>query len=238
MGFSHYTLVDVFKNPVLVEKINFTSLSAAILTSLLTGAGDCKPENFMVKYVRENSPYGAAGEVEKVEILGVTADQVFQNTAFSYQRIEEAYCHCRPPNAQELLALREQGIKDVGIGFNVLFFLPQMDEPVDPEVCNFFRSTPTIPEEMVCNWLRYLHQQNKRYEALRISGGFTEEDFNALKLPIKIPLGEHQYFILTIHPRLGFKFSIFHLNPCATTVSTLQDPRSACCSACRSCVST
>jgi hypothetical protein len=114
---------------------------------------------------------------------------VFQRTAFLYDRIEGAYSKLPAPNAQDLLAQREQGVKDLGLGFNVLFFLPQMDEPVDPEICRFFRSTPTIPEEMVCTWLKYLHQQNKRYESLRLSGGFTQEDFNALKLPIKIPLG-------------------------------------------------
>lgn len=48
MGFSEQTLSDVLDNPVLIERLNPTELSAAILTSLLTGAGDCRPENFMV----------------------------------------------------------------------------------------------------------------------------------------------------------------------------------------------
>lgn len=37
--------------------------------------------------------------------------------------------------------------------------------------------------------MKFMYQQNKRYEALRISGGFTPDDFTALNLPIKIPLG-------------------------------------------------
>lgn len=261
---SEYTLVDVLQNPVLVEKINFTSLSAAILTSLITGAGDCKPENFMVKFVREKSPYGSAGEVEKVEILGVSADPVFQKTAFQYERIEGAYSNVRPPNVQDLLAQREQGVKEVGLGFNVLFFLPQMDEPVDPEVCRFFRSSPTVPEEMVCSWLRYLHQQNKRNEGLRASGGFTAEDFKALQLPIKIPLGKlrtpslhytslHHFVARLLHCGARIvcvlPFVARSRTPADTTflpmslsthliTATAQALRSACCSGCRSCAST
>jgi hypothetical protein len=206
--------VDVFSNPVLIEKINFTSLSAAILTSLVTGAGDCRPDNFMVKYVREQSAYGAAGEVAKVEILGVSADPVFERTAFAYDRIEGPYSTLRPPNVQDLLQLRGEGNKEVGLGFNALFFLPQMDEPVDPEVRRFFTSSPTVPEEMVCNWLKYLHQQNKRYELLKVSGGFTEEDFKALKLPVKIPLGAccWLYYSITIRRMVVIRLLRFPLD--------------------------
>ena len=189
MGFSEHTLQDVFENPVLIEKINFTSLSAAMVTSLLTGAGDCKPENFMVKYVRDKGAKNGFSPIERVDLLGVNTEEVYQATAFSYDRIADAYSNCRAPNAEQLVEQRERGVKHTGIGFNVLFFLPQMDEPVDPEIGKFFLSTPTIPEEVVCSWLKYLHQQNRRYENLRVSGGFTESDFKALNLPIKLPLG-------------------------------------------------
>ena len=179
----------MFTNPILIEKISFPSLSAAIITSLLTGAGDARPENYMVKYVREKSAYGTASDVERVEILGVTSDAVYRNTAFSYTRIVEDYSTILPPSADQLLTLREQGIKDVGIGFNALYFLPQMDEPIAPEISTYFASSPTIAEEIVCQWLQQLYRQNKQYEGLRSSAGFVEADYTALKLPILIPLG-------------------------------------------------
>lgn len=103
MGFSEHTLADVLNNPVLIERLNPTELSATILTSLLTGAGDCRPENFMVKYVRKGGNYGVASEIVGVEILGVSADPVFQKTAFSYDRIADAYSNCRAPNVHDLL---------------------------------------------------------------------------------------------------------------------------------------
>lgn len=144
----------------------------------------------MVKFQRESSSaYGVAAEVERVDVLGISSDSVFHNSALDYKRIEEPFSTIRPPTATQLLSLREHGVKDVGIGFNVLFFLPQMDEPVDPEILRFFRNNGILPEEIICSWLKNLNQQNKRFEALRTSGGFTEDDFKALRLPIKIPLG-------------------------------------------------
>ena len=70
-----------------------------------------------------------------------------------------------------------------------------MDEPVDPEIGNFFRSTTTVPEEVVCSWLKFLFQQNRRFESLKVSGGFTAEDFERLHLPIQIPLGEFLFLV-------------------------------------------
>lgn len=215
-------------NPVLIEKLHFTSTSSAIISSLLTGAGDCRPENFMVRFVREKGAYGAAAEVERVELLGVCTDSVYEKTAFSYARIADAYSNCKPPSADQLLALRETGVRDVGIGFNCLFFLPQMDEPVDPEIATFFRSTPTVPEEVVCSWLKFLFQQNKRFEALKVSGGFSAQDFEALHLPIQIPLGESSSLD-----------NVYILRRCVSDIalillSKMQVRRSACCSGCRS----
>jgi hypothetical protein len=179
----------VFESPVLVEKLDFPSLSACIVTSLLTGAGDCRPENFMVKIIREGNSMSQAAPVARVTLLGVTADHVFARTALKYRRFGNAFSTCAAPNVADILRLRQRGNMEVGAGFNALYFLPQMDEPVDRSIGEFLVSAPTIPEEIVCSWLKFMVIQNKRYNALLQTGGFNDKDFAALKLPLRIPLG-------------------------------------------------
>src|SRR5262249_35398532 len=92
---------------------------------------------------------------------------------------------------------------------NVLFFLPQMDEPFDFKLRNMLLSSPFVVEEMMINWLRDLYDQNRRFELLqqqqqqttkRSGGGstdavnaafstFAEPDMQSFNLPIQLPKG-------------------------------------------------
>lgn len=88
---------------------------------------------------------------------------------------------------------------------NVLYFLPQMDEPVDPSVRDLFTQSGSAPEQFVAEWLLYLHERNKSYEALS-KVGYTDADFKALKLPIHLP----KRVAVSVYRRLRVINSLFH----------------------------
>lgn len=59
---------------------------------------------------------------------------------------------------------------------NVLYFFPQMDEPISKEYRKKFLQL--TPEVAVLNWLKALHDKNKEYLLLQSQGIFSQQEFS------------------------------------------------------------
>lgn len=66
----------------------------------------------------------------------------------------------------------------------VLFLLPEMREEVDQTFIQEFLHLEG--EKVLINWLKDLKDQNKRYQALLSTSGFSKQDFETLSLPIQL----------------------------------------------------
>lgn len=71
--------------------------------------------------------------------------------------------------------------------FNVLYLLPQMDQPISSTLKDIL-SLPMAVESHIFKWIRELHLQNKRFHHLKTIG-FTSNDFNTLNIPTHLPEG-------------------------------------------------
>lgn len=138
-----------------------------------------------------------------IKVLGAVGTDLFTSSAFDYYRMNKADICCAEPTAEC------DYHQFTGSGLNVLFFLPQMDEPIDPTIRAFFlhgmkHHKQSTADEIVCHWLRYLAKQNRSYELLLSSGSFSLKDMRELKLPIQFPLTT----ALRLHARLVELFDL------------------------------
>jgi myosin heavy subunit len=153
------SLLDVLYNPVHVEKIDYFSFSSVMLTCVIMGIMNLQPNHVLLDLDNKSQTYHISS---------------FNNDFL----LSSGFMDFHNP------ARYKVGLRNM----NVLFYLPQMDEPIDADVRAFLTSSPYIAEEIVTSWLRDLYDQNRRYLALK-SAGLTDEDFANLNFPFKLPPG-------------------------------------------------
>jgi myosin heavy subunit len=159
---SRTSLMDVLYNPVHVEQLNSFSFSMSVISCCVLGLLNLQPNHVMVKYQNKDLPN------QSIRISGFNPDAILSAQFLDYANPSRYVIHQR--------------------NMNVLFFLPQMDEPVDPDLRAFLTSSPFVVEEIITSWLRDLYDQNRRYAALK-TAGVTPEDFTQLHVPLLLPAG-------------------------------------------------
>lgn len=166
----HYFL----ERPEYVDLIDSKNFTALFLSSLLTGAGDAKPDNFIVRFRGDNPTV-----VSKIELLGIDNDISFCSGRLGFK----------------VVAGKGKVYSDLA---NVLFFLPQMDKPLYGSIALELMSNPIKPIEIVSDWLSELCKQNLIYKRMLESGYFTQVEADLLKLPIKLPKDSVQKLYLRL----------------------------------------
>lgn len=157
-------LHNVLSDSYYLDLIDMESFSALVISSLLTGSGDAKPDNFIARFEKDEQ----TGEIKSIKLIGIDNDIAFCNGRLGFKN----YAKGKAKIYSDML--------------NVLYFFPQMDQPLDPKIRKSLVSRS--PEEIVSLWLKGLYEQNERYNSLK-EVGFTDEDLDKLKLPIKLPSG-------------------------------------------------
>ncbi|MFN7096811.1 MAG: ankyrin repeat domain-containing protein, partial [Gammaproteobacteria bacterium] len=154
-------------SPTDINKIKESNYSAMVFLSLLTDPQDGKPDNFMIKYDTDGS----------IVIVGIDNDIAFADP----------------------IVLKHETGENKGKHFvnirNVLYFLPQMQQPVDKGFLEIFLKQR--PEIILTEWLMSIVNKNKDYESLLLQGIFNETDFQGdkisdkrgLQLPIRFSVG-------------------------------------------------
>ena len=253
-----YSLLDILYNPILVEQIDTSSFTMAVLTACLTGLTNMHPNHISVAYEQSKSVFGNNNNPvssTSAKLTTTTVDTNNMSAVFSPPMSpsgassKEGSVSSKQnggspsPRPNKLLkkksgslrsmrSLRNLNIKpgsdtDAIVKFlafnndtttstafldfeneardrihyknmNTLFFMPHMDEPVDPDIRKFLISTPFKAEEIVATWLRELYEQNERFAELK-SAGFKEEDFQALQLPIVLTEGSSLEIYRRLH---------------------------------------
>lgn len=176
---SNTSFLDVIYNPVAVEQLDLRTYTAAMMTSLLLGLSHLQPNHILVN-MNKSSDKAARSSLKresKIGIYGFNSDSLTQACFLDFQNPIRNRIH--------------------GYNLNVLYFMPQMDEAIDPDIKAFLSSSPFICEELVMSWLRDLHEQNVRYQVLK-AAGFNSNDFKALNLPIQLSKGS----VLEVYKRL------------------------------------
>jgi ankyrin repeat protein len=159
-----YSLHRVLADPRLLDLVERRSFSAVFVSSVFVGTGDAKPDNFIVRFTRDEE----TNHTKSVSLMSIDNDIAFCSGRLRVRKL--------PSGKNKLYS-------DL---LNILFFFPQMDSPVDESVVRLVLDRPAAPELIVSQWLCDLYEQNQRYEALQ-DVGFTEHDLHALKLPIRLP---------------------------------------------------
>eukprot|EP01040_Poterioochromonas_malhamensis_P010041 gene10041-10914_t len=159
-GLSRSSMMDVLYNPLHIEQIDSYSFSLTVISCLVLGIFNLQPNHILVNYEYPGTP------AQSIRLSSLNPDGVLAALFVDYNNPSRYRIHQR--------------------NINVLFFLPQMDEPVDADVRAFLTSSPFIVEEVITAWLRDLSDQNRRFAGLK-SAGLTPEDFNNLHVPLMLP---------------------------------------------------
>lgn len=154
-----------------VDRINLDNFSNFFLSSSCSRGGDGKPDNIMARFV-----VNKAGDQE-IHLLSVDNDVAFVKGKI---RCNVDYNEYRL--VSEVL--------------NVLFFLPQMDKSIAPRTRKLLLKN-LAPEKIIAEWLREVYDQNQQYSAMT-KNGWTQQDLENLKLPIKLPLNTGQEIYLKL----------------------------------------
>ncbi|RYG69087.1 hypothetical protein EON64_03605, partial [archaeon] len=166
---SSASLLDVLYNPVSIEQLDSKTFSAAVFTCLLLNLTNLYPSHVLANLNKQpKSMRASLARDTSLNVYGFNSDALLQACFLDFLNPIRSKLH--------------------GYNLNVLFFLPQMDEPVDPDIRTFLTSSPFVCEEVIMSWLRDIHEQNARFEMLRASG-FTPADFKALNLPVQLSKG-------------------------------------------------
>lgn len=198
-------LLDMLnKDPIPIEKLDNISVSAMIICTILTGVIECNPENIIIKCkggdICNLDPITMQESQYTIELVGYLSNQSYLNKIFNWNKSENIR-----------LPILNSEIKNPR-GFNVLYFLPQMDEPIDPEIVKLFTTGVGKgihkADELICYWLQQIFQQNVHYQKLVMNGTLSEEDLCNLNLPIKLPLS----IVLDIHHKLSQLQNYFKRN--------------------------
>src|SRR6185369_1405792 len=143
-----YSLHDVLARPNIVQLVDLKNYSGLFISHLLTGAGDAKPDNFMVRAEKDDS-----GHIVSLKLMSIDNDISFSKGNLG-------------------LRFKSGKAKLYSDVLNTLFFFPQMDRPVSEEVRQELTETGDKAERIITSWLYSLYEQNKRYEELK-NNGFT-----------------------------------------------------------------
>lgn len=163
-------------HPECIEKLVPTNFSAMVLLGMLTNPQDGKADNYMAEFTVE--PETKA--IKAVTLIGIDNDLAFADLTMVRHRSSDS----KGPGER----LHFANVK------NVLYFLPQMHQPVD----STFRAAflDQVPEQIILHWLKGIHLQNQQYQQLLLDGTFTQEEFSGskvskrgLQLPIKLVPG-------------------------------------------------
>jgi len=163
--FTTQNLNDVTVCEKHMQEITLKSFSAMFLTCLVAEVAHVQPENICTSFIQSSK----SKDSSFVNFTGFNIDlflakYVFDSSPSFIHRMSESFD-----------------------GYNVLFKLPQMSSPLHVDVVNFLLQCKYMPEKIVCSWLRDLYLQNKKYDTMVKTSGFTEEDMKCLKLPIMLP---------------------------------------------------
>jgi len=163
--FTTQNLNDVTVCEKHMQEISLKSFSALFLTCLLAEVAHVRAENISTSFI----PSSKGKDTCSVNFTGFNVDLFLARCIFDSS----------PSSVHQM--------GDAFDGYNVLFKLPQMSSPLHVDVVNFLLQCKYMPEKIVCCWLRDLCMQNRKYETLVKTSGFTAEDMNNLKLPIRLP---------------------------------------------------
>jgi hypothetical protein len=186
--------------PEYIPKLNSFNFSSLVVLGILSDPQDGKPDNYMVEFTLDDS-----GEVVDMHIIGIDNDVAFSDVA---------------------IIRHQQGINE-GKHFinikNVLYFFPQMQEPIDPKFVSKFLALN--PEIVLLTWLEILDKKNVEYQSLLNNGIFTPEDFHGgksskrgLQLPIKVVPGT----VGKLYKKLLVMHSVLKSNPAVTLNELLK----------------
>jgi ankyrin repeat protein len=150
---------EVIDQPEVVRTLDMKNFSGLFISSFLVCTGDAKPDNYVMHF-----NYGVRG-LESTELISVDNDIAF----------------CR-----QKLNINANDKKLYADMLNILYLMPQMDQPVSPFLREYLKREENQPEIMVARWLNSLYQKNQNYQTML---GFDKEDLEKLKLPIKLPKG-------------------------------------------------
>ena len=178
-----------------IEKIRSDNFSAVAVLGMLTDPQDGKPDNYMVEFAVDPNN----GTITQIDILGIDNDIAFADVVISKHVEGEKAGH-------HFINIK-----------NVIYFFPQMMQPIDPGFRDTFLKRE--PEFIVMEWLRGLQEKNVAYELLLKEGVFTEEEYSGshgnkrgLQLPIKVVPGT----IRTLYRKLCQMNIILKDNPTIT----------------------
>jgi hypothetical protein len=147
----------------LIPKINQRNFAELFFLGVLVKPRDAKADNHMTKIILDR-----AGEIKELKIISIDND-----IAFADNIIKEQY---GPYANKHYVSVK-----------NVLYFLPQMDDPIEESYCRDFLSLS--PEVLSVLWLESLARKNEEYAALVEAKVLDESQLKALKLPIKLVPG-------------------------------------------------
>jgi ubiquitin C-terminal hydrolase len=130
-------LAKVIEKKDVRESIDIENFSTLFITSLLVLPRDARPDNFIIQIERDN-----AGQALKSRLFPIDNELAFAKF--------------------ELARNNRQNGKLFSDVINVLFLLPQMNQPIHESFYEFFKNT--TPESIVSTWLGKLEAKNKKYE--------------------------------------------------------------------------
>jgi myosin heavy subunit len=203
------SLMDVLYNPVSVEQLESLSFSSMLITCCLFGLLNLQPNHLMVHYdffQNQTNADGSSNLPTNLAMIGsslLTPAEMMRNIKLTSVN-GDAHVYSR------FLSYKNNSVMNKVVHYqnlNVLFFLPQMDEPIHPLMKQLLLfSSPFALEEMMIIWLRDLYEENERNQRLLIEKKklrrnqkeksanrrpeeFNEADLDNLVIPLQIPKG-------------------------------------------------
>lgn len=145
------------------QMLPIRNFSTAFITSLIVRFADGKPDNYVVEYIQDDS-----GNLIAMDIINVDADRAFTESFY-----RETYLNKDNQTVFEYcLSLSD-----------VIYCLPQMDLPLDPDFCQHFLSFS--PEKILFNWLKMIVQQDGCYRQWQKEKIFNADEMKILGLPVQ-----------------------------------------------------
>ena len=179
VGATNTSFMDVLYNPVNVEQIDSVSFTATLITCCVMGILNLQPNHLLVTYNSDTTNHMGTSSRPQPGVSGYAQLNCIKIAGFNNdESLTNAFLDHHNPNRKKIHAEN----------MNMLFFLPQMDEPVDPDVKAFLTAHSYKSEEIVSHWLRDLHDQNQRIQDLK-AARISVEELKDLYLPILMVKG-------------------------------------------------
>ncbi len=169
MSFKDYLKGPADKDPDLIRKINGRNFSEITICSMLTRDLDAKADNYIVKGVtflegEEKNGLRETEENDAYKVVNVDADQALGSTVV--KNINSFGEKRRYLNMK-----------------NVLYFFPQMNDPIDKEFQRKLLDTHAV--FFILDWLKILKKENEMYYNAYEKGLLTRDEYESLQLPIR-----------------------------------------------------